>query len=192
VRCDASAPSAMLYKVKRGDTFHTVRDTDGNPIVNYTHYMMGTLNNANEMKLDNRLCIKQDGLKFNEAYGAMLECNYGDFSQVCIANAESTLNAVANDGTVTPVFSDVNLSVNPNQYADEAVMIGNDFVVEQSINVISPKNATPNIHCQFYSNRLKNYLMPVKGNTYKVEDWQLDEFNAGDQIRVLTYRKIDI
>ena len=164
-------------------------DTNGNPIVNYTHYMMGTLNDANEMKLDNRLCIKRDGLKFNAAFGAMLECNYGDFSQVSVATKESTINSVASDGTATAVFSDIVLSDYPNQLANKAVMMGTDFVVEQSIDI---ENGTPNVHCEFYDNRLKIYFMPVKGDTYKAEAWQADEFNTGDQIRVLTYRKIDI
>ena len=164
-------------------------DTDGNPIVNYTHYMEGTLNDANEMRLDNRLCIKQNGLKFNAAFGAMLECYYGDFSLVSVATNESTINSVANDGTATAVFSDIILSSNPNQLANKAVMTGDDFLVEQSIEV---KEGTPNVHCEFYSNRLKIYFMPVKGDTYKAEAWQPDEFNEGDRIRVLTYRKIDI
>jgi hypothetical protein len=83
------------------------------------------------------------------------------------------------------------LSNAPNQYANKATMLGDGFLVEQSMDAVSP-GCTPNVHCQFYSNRLKIYFMPVKGDTYKVEDWQLDEFNTGDQIRVLNHRKIDI
>ena len=166
-------------------------DTSGNPIVNYEHYMDGVITDQNIVKLDNRLTMKRDGIVFGGAFPAMLECDFGKFTHVAIANADNTINAISSTGVATPVASDVTLSNTPNQYGNKAVMYGAGFVVEQSINVVSG-NGTPNIHCEFYTNRLKNYFMPVKCQTYKAGSYDADTFNTGDVIRVLTYRKIDI
>ena len=165
-------------------------DTSGNPIVDCEHWIDGTINTDNEVKIDNRLMIRRNNFVFDSCFGAMLQCNYGDFANAALDDPNSSVIAVASDGTTT-VVSGTDLYANRSQYANKMIYFGGGFSIVQNMDVVSTP-ATPNVRLQFYEDRLKTYFRPVKCTYAKVETYDADVFNNGDMIRVLNYRKIDI
>lgn len=167
-----------------------VFDTDGNPIVYFEHWLDSLFTTDNEVIIDNRIQIKQNNFVFKYTFGAMLQCYYGTFNKITVNNAESTINEISGEGNATPIASSVNLSATPNIYGSKAIYYGGNFVVTQEAEVDG--GGTPNLHLEFYADRLKTYFMPVKCSGFKAGTYDADVFNEGDVIRVRAYRKLDI
>lgn len=167
-----------------------VFDTDGNPIVYFEHWLDALFTTDNEVIIDNRIQIKQNNFVFKYTFGAMLQCYYGTFNKIAVNNAESTINEISGEGNATPIASSVNLSATPNIYGSKAIYYGGNFVVTQEAEVDG--GGTPNLHLEFYADRLKTYFMPVKCSGFKAGTYDADVFNEGDVIRVRAYRKLDI
>lgn len=181
-----------IYKLGGGtaneyDATYPELDENNEPIVNFRHYINMEFAIGNTVKIDNRLEILRDGIKFAQCHGAMLQCYFGDFTDVICNNSESTQNKIASDGTATVASgSSINLRSNGYQPATMAEMFGGDFYIKQTMLNSSGDNSKTLIDFTFYQDRLKCYFMPVSCGA------DGDVLNTGDFIHVLCERKIDI
>ena len=168
-------------------------DTSGNPIVNFIHKMEMSFEIGNRITINNKLIVKQNRITFNQCHGAMLECNYGDFSNVVCNNDESTRNIVNSEGTVTvPPDSTINLRTDTSQKANYVEMYGGKFFIRQKMQQDdSTRDSKSRIVFEFYNNRLKCYLQPVIASYGKLSGETVEEFNAGDVISVTNTRIIE-
>ena len=175
------------------NTNYPALDTDGNPIVYFKHFMELHISDNNEVEINNKLLVMRDGISFNQCHGAMLQCNYGDFSEVICNNNEETRNIVASNGAITvPSDSTINL-VGTSQKCNCVEMYGNDYYIKQEMyqNDIDRIGKTRVLFFD-YTNRLKCYFQPVIADFGKFSGETIETFNNGDSISVTNRRVIEL
>ena len=169
-------------------------DVDGNPIIDFIHCMEIVYHIGNIIEMHNKLIVQHDNTIFNSCFGAMLECNYGDFDTVIVNDEENTQNNIASDGTCTASNgSSINLRSNPYSYANVVEMFGENHYIRQSMftDKLSSREKQA-IYFEFYTNRLKCYFAPVVTTSRYPAGHTPDTFNAGDVISVTNERVISI
>ena len=175
-------------------TTYPALDTSGNPITVYNHNMEMTFEIGNEITIHNQLVFKQNNVQFEQLHGAMLECNFGDFTDVICNNEEWTRNIVSSNGIVTvPDDSTIDLRSGDNVYqkCNKVEMFGEGFyIMQEMLQDDISKNDKSNVYFNFNPDRLKCYFQPAITGLKKSSWGPMDTFNIGDQISVTNHRKI--
>ena len=168
-------------------------DTSGNPIVNFLH-TMEIVFHADGNDINNTLTIMQDNITFDQCHGAMLECNFGSFDTLSVNDWAGTMNNVDSSGNVAPATgSTINLKTNPNVIGNRVAMYGGNFYISQEmIPCDTDRYSKANIYFVYYYNRVKAYLQPLIANLGLPSGETAETFNAGDSIRVVCKRKIEL
>lgn len=169
-------------------------DTNGEPIVTAIHLLDAIINKEGELKINNSLTVKRDNIQFNQLHGAMLEMQYGDFDKVVINTDDKTINSVSSTGVVTAVGGSIDLSSYPNNVANIVEMFGKNVFVRQTIKPVRGIDIDNFvIHSEFYTDRLKNYLMPAGCRHFSPDAGvPIRTFNSGDVISVECVREIEV
>ena len=191
--------SSVIFKVGSGSgntptTAFPDLDTNGNPIINFEHKMEMSFAIGNDVHIDNKLIVKQNGIRFEQCHGAMLECYYGNFTDVLCNNTFSTHNILDSSGNVSiAADSDINLYENDSQKCNIVEMYGKNYYIRQEMNATRDSRIDKlNVKFHFYNNRLKCYFQPVIASFGQQPGEQVETFNDGDVIFVKNHRIIEL
>lgn len=184
------------------DTAKPYINTDGTLAVNAEHYLNAKFDYGNKIRIENILNIKRNGITFMSCNGAMIECNFGDFSYLSINDDNNDVNQVADDGTVTALANSINLApgTGSTSYnglsvkANEVKMWGKGFAIMQRMEPkYNDRLGKCGIYIHKYANRIKCYFHPVvTTRTASAIGVSAETFNAGDVISVVDYREIEV
>ena len=174
-------------------TNYPALDTSGNPIINFVHTMDIEYKIGNHIITNNSLLVMQNGIKFAQCHGAMLQCYYASANKVMCNNAEHTINSMNGTAFTPETGCSVNLKTNSTQKCNIVEMWGTNYFVRQEMyqDDVSRQNKS-RVVFNDYTDRLKAYFQPVIADFGILSGETIEEFNTGDSISVTDVRIIEV